>query len=455
MRYALNEEYPFRMGKSWKDFRPDVTRSSSASTSHHHVILKCLLIVVLTGFFLYLMTGEAGWAIFQYEKAKYTEPFDRSPTKPISPPVKFFSKKDVQKLLKGKNLLNLQKNQFDITIDSGKYRVVTTIDSDLQQYIMSNLDISYSRYIGIVVMKPETGKIISMVSFDKTNPDQNACLNNQFPAASVFKIVTAAAAIEQCGFNSDSTVAYSGQKYTLYKSQISNNPKHKPNFISFQDSFAQSINPVFGKIGAQYLEKNILEEYAQAFGFNRKINFELPFEPSFVSISEEPYQRAEIASGFNRETTISPLHGALMTSAILNQGRLVEPIIIDSIRSPTGEIVYRSAVTVLNQAISPNASKIIENLMEETVQTGTGKRFFQHRDKDDVLSRLTIGAKTGTINGKDSEIRFDWFVGFASEKGVRNRIALSVVIAHEKLIGTRSGQYARMIIEQYFKNSIR
>ena len=54
----------------------------------------------------------------------------------------------------------------------------------------------------------------------KNNPTKNPCLSNEFPAASIFKIVTAAAAIEKCGFNSETVLTYNGDKYTLYRSQL-------------------------------------------------------------------------------------------------------------------------------------------------------------------------------------------------------------------------------------------
>ncbi|MCP6769290.1 penicillin-binding transpeptidase domain-containing protein, partial [Klebsiella pneumoniae] len=71
-------------------------------------------------------------------------------------------------------------------------------------------------------MNPANGKILSMVSYDRENPDNNTCISNRFPAASIFKIVTAAAAIEKCGFNSESEISFVGGKHTLYKSQIRN-----------------------------------------------------------------------------------------------------------------------------------------------------------------------------------------------------------------------------------------
>jgi cell division protein FtsI/penicillin-binding protein 2 len=300
-------------------------------------------------------------------------------------------------------------------------------------------------------MNPLNGRILSMVSFDKTDPSGNPNIN-QFPAASIFKIVTAAAAVEKCGFNRNTELLYNGKKHTLYKSQLKKRNNKYTRRITFQNAFAQSINPVFGKIGVHYLDGSDIERYATAFGFNRNIDFEIPVSPSFVSLTEEPYHWAEIASGFNTETRISPLHAALIASAVLNQGRLIEPSIVDQIANQKGEILYRNRVTTVNQAITPRASAVINDLMEATIKSGTAKKSFSGYRKDKILSRLKMGGKTGSIDNKFHDARFDWFVGFAEEKDGSEKIVMSVLVAHEKYIGVRASRYARLTIKHYFRN---
>jgi cell division protein FtsI/penicillin-binding protein 2 len=69
-----------------------------------------------------------------------------------------------------------------------------------------------------------------------------------------------------------------------------------------------------------------------------------------------------------------------------------------------------------------------------------------------VLSRLKLGGKTGSISNRSQDTRFDWFVGFATEKKGTEKIVVSVMVGHEEYIGIRAGQYARMVIEHYFKD---
>jgi len=365
---------------------------------------------------------------------------------------KFITKRDIQAMFDSKSFINLNEKGFDLVFNEQNFKIDTSLDISLQQFLLNNLDQSTAQYIGIVAMDPATGRVLSMVSYDKENQYNNPCIDNRFPAASIFKIVTAAAAIEKCNFNSDSILTYNGAKHTLYKSQLKKRTNRYTNKITLKDSFAQSINPVFGKIGLLYLGKNNLKSYAEAFGFNQNINFEIPVAPSFICLSDDPYNWAEIACGFNNETTLSPLHGALITSAILNQGRLVEPTVVDQITDETGQVIYCSHPVTLKQAVTPKSAKVVNNLMGATIKSGTCRKAFRGYRKDQILSKLNIGGKSGSIDNKTHDVRYDWFVGFAEEKNGHEKLVLSVIVAHEKYIGTRASHYARMAMKQYFSN---
>ncbi len=69
-----------------------------------------------------------------------------------------------------------------------------------------------------------------------------------------------------------------------------------------------------------------------------------------------------------------------------------------------------------------------------------------------ILSKLNIGGKSGSIDNKAHDARYDWFVGFAEEKDGHEKLVISVIVAHEKYIGIRASHYARMAMKQYFRN---
>jgi penicillin-binding protein A len=175
-------------------------------------------------------------------------------------------------------------------------------------------------------------------------------------------------------------------------------------------------------------------------------------QPSHIAVSDEPYNWAELASGFNRETSLSPLHAALITSAILNNGKIPEPVLVEQIFSENGKKLYESRSGIIQKAVQEGTTVVIRHLMEATISSGTSRKAFQGYTKDQTLSRLQIGGKTGSIDNKSRDARVDWFVGFAEEKDGREKMVISVVVAHQEYIGVRAGTYARMGIAYHFKN---
>ncbi len=358
-------------------------------------------------------------------------------------------KQTLQRMLAGIDPIRVTAETITLANDGTRYRIETTIDSKLQNALVDKLRLEHARYLGIVVLNPATGHILSMISHDRSDPNHNTCVDNRFPAASIFKIVTASAAIETYNLGPDSTMIFNGRKHTLYKNQLKDRRNKYTRRIAFEDAFAQSINPVFGKLGANRLGKEKLLSYAEAFGFNHEFDFDLRMAPSRFAVSDTPYQWAEMASGFNQETTLSPLHGAMITAAIVNAGKLIEPTLIDSVTDENGQIVYRGQTGTVQQSIKTRTAKIMSKFMQATVREGTAKKTFRGYRKDRVLSRLDLGGKTGSIN---NDPRYDWFVGFARDKAGDQSLVVSVLVAHEKFIGIKSGQYARMAIKAYFED---
>jgi len=447
----LNTEQTALERPGWRAYQDDLKWAADKKRLINKAIkLSTLVIVVLVS--VYEIFGGLGGKSFSHLLGDY---FSSSHDNPIHARLnydKLIDKSNARDLLKSISFVNLKNKSFDFFSDGRKFRIDTSLDIKLQEFLIKKLDLDNSRYIGIVCMDPKTGKVLSMVSFDKTDPSNNPCVDSRFPAASIFKIVTASAVVEKCGFQPGSKLSYNGRKHTLYKSQLKDRRNRYTNRITFRDSFAQSVNPVFGKIGAHYLGKNTLEKYAEAFDFNKNINFEIEIAPSFVDLSDEPYQWAEIACGFNNKTKISPLHGAMMASAIINQGSIMEPTVVDQIIDEKGKIIYRNRLVTINQAITPKASNILNQLMATTIRSGTGKKAFRGYRKDKILSKLNIGGKTGSIDNKSHDARYDWFVGFAEQKDGPQKIAVSVIVAHEKYIGLRASYYARIAIKKYFLN---
>jgi cell division protein FtsI/penicillin-binding protein 2 len=445
------DKYPQQTG--WRAYQEHLRRNRRAvlrrrlHMGSRYLVLAGLVVLVLAG----IRWWPAGSApmpetALAPESAETPVPAEADPAEAA-----LIAKSDVRILLGTNRLINQVSHPLTVTFDGRPYTVDTSLDPELQQHLLKKMDRVNSRYIGIVAMDPSSGRLVAMAGFNKRDPDQDPCLTADYPAASLFKIVTAAAAIEKKGYTAGSRFSFNGYKHTLYKRQLTDRKNRYTNSISLKDAFAQSVNPVFGKIGALYLDRQALDDYGHAFAFNQPVEFELPWSASRLTIADDAYRRAEIASGFNRQTTLSPLHGAVIVSAVVNDGKPVEPTVIDRIVDEDGSTVYLSRPTFLQAAVSSRTADELSRLMRATVDAGTAKKVFRGRKRHKVLSRLKLGGKTGSIYNRAHDAKFDWFAGFAAEKKGDEKLVVSVVVAHEEYIGTRAGQYARMVIERYFK----
>ena len=428
---------------SWQDYQKQLHRSRNFQKGHRWIpVLIASLASVLA---VYL-----GWT----SKSGATAPLPEAIAVPHSSQAQHLSQKDVQLLLSHARIKNLKSRHIQMRLGQQQFDLQTSLDMDLQNYLLDAMDRRNSRYIAAVIMDPDSGRILALAGFNKSDPDTNPCMDNQFPAASIFKIVTAAAAVEVCGLKPDATLEFNGDKYTLYKSQLKDRRNRYTNTMSFQDSFAQSVNPVFGKLGMGRLKKSVLEQYGEAFGFNQSIGFELPMPPSRLEVKDIPYHWAEIASGFNNATTLSPVHAAVMVSAVLNQGEMVLPSVVDSIVDGDGKILYKTQRQSWGRAMTESASQVLTQLMEATVKSGTARKAFRNQNRDRVLAELAVGGKTGSIYNQDHDVRFDWFVGFARQKTGSDQLVVAVLVGHEDYIGIRAATYARMAMRYYFSSQL-
>jgi penicillin-binding protein A len=369
--------------------------------------------------------------------------------------VGLLDKEQVRQLLNEQMFSNLTEKDFALPVSGGTLQVQTTLDPDLQNYLLDTLDRVNSRYVGIVVMEALSGRVLALAGYDRTDASGNPCLQSKFPAASIFKIVTAAAAIDQCGYSADSPMHFNEGKHTLYKRQLVDKVNRYTTTIPLSKAFADSVNPVFGKLGELRLGKSLLEQAAETFGFNQPLDFDVSFPASQFKISDSPYNWAEVASGFNRQTTLSPLHGAALAAAVLNEGRMVTQTIIERIADDQGQDRYlRPPTPEFRQIMSAGAAEALGQMMESTITSGTARKSFRGHRKDKILAPLQIGGKTGSISSSSQDVRYDWFVGFASERQSERQLVVSVMVGHEKFIGIRACDYARRAMTYYFANPV-
>src|SRR5262249_36786991 len=149
-------------------------------------------------------------------------------------------------------------------------------------------------------------------------------------------------------------------------------------FVTLKEAFARSINTVFGKIGAFLVGPAELRDYADRFGFNRKIESDVPIQEGRAPIPDDAWGAAEAASGYTKDNTMTPLQGALIAAAVVNDGQMMEPYVVESAHAAAdGSLLYLAEPKLSRTAVDPRTAAEIRQLGRETVTKGTSRRSFR------------------------------------------------------------------------------
>ncbi len=431
----------------WRQYQQKLQRTARRRQLQKN--LPLLLAVCGTALALALLLFFAGARVYSYWRAP----------RPVAPPVQDTAKPSAPTisqwdltafLAAATGDLNQLPGQYTAELNGTPYTVHTSLDPGLQKYILRLLGRSRTLQAAVIVLNPYDGRVLAMASRNSMGDTGNLCLKADYPAASLFKIVSAAAALEAAGYHPDKPVAFKGGKHTLYKYQLKP-PRGK--YIShtrFRRAFASSNNPVFGKLGIFDLGHNVLSDYAAKFLFNRPIAYDLPVAVSTIQIPTDDFGLAEIASGFNKKTLISPLHAALLATVPVNRGNMPAPWLVDSIRDKAGTVLYRSARKTLASPVNDKTASELKALMNDAVRYGTARKFYRRLRRKKQFTRFSLGAKTGTINDHQDNFKYDWITAYALPPGGADAICIGVLGVHGKILGIRSVEIARAVISYYF-----
>ena len=439
----LNKHYD---PSGWRDYQKRLKRD--ARRKYLQKNLPTLVLYSAASFLtLVFVLGLGSWILGHLSQASLN-PSDtkaQSSNAQKKPPTK-----DPADLLKELDLGSAQlRDHFVVEKGGEHFDITSSLDLALQDYILGLLQRSKTLQAAVVVLRPDDGRILAMVNYDKERNGQNLCTKADFPAASIFKIVSAAAALESAGYTPDQPVFFQGRRHTLYKQQLKRTKNKYTNKISFRKAFASSVNSVFGKLGIFDLGQDLISEYASRFLFNRVIPFDFPVAMSTIQIPEDDYGLAEIASGFNRKTLISPLHAALLASAVANNGILMTPWLVEKIINESGESLYHHKPAQRTSPISWKTAEEMKVLMKDTVVYGTCRKAFRPLRRKKAFKGIDFGAKTGTINDKRDRFKYDWLAGYILPQSGTKAISIAILAVHGEKLGLRSSELGRYIIRYY------
>ncbi len=325
------------------------------------------------------------------------------------------------------------------------------LDTEMQNLTDGLLKKYQPDYAGLVALNASTGRVLAMSSYNRSKFPKNFAVSATFPAASVFKLVTATAALDQNLATPDTILPYNGSSHTLYKRNVLKSELNRwTTYITMKEAFAHSVNTFFGRLGLYKVGTEGLAKYAERFQFNKVVLSDFGVESSIASIAkvqaEDLFSVAEAASGYNHHTTLSPVQGALMAASVVNDGIMMEPYLVKSLKSASGQVLYEAKPRMMSLTMKTETAEMVRELMRNTVERGTSHKAFRKLLRSHFQD-ADMGGKTGSLTCLQPRGRTDWFVGYLKYQD--QKIAFAAVAVHEKLWRVRSSQLAAEFFSKY------
>ena len=261
-----------------------------------------------------------------------------------------------------------------------------------------------------------------------------------YPPGSTYKVITSSLILEN-GLELE-MVSDTDGKIHLGDKDISNDGGKIYGETDLQKGFVKSSNVYYASMGSR-IDKKLHDDVAKRFMFGEKTNFDFPYNKSKFETGSGELDRA-ISSIGQGKTLSTPLHLALVASAIANDGYMPKPYIVSKV-SDDHKTIYKTSPTNISQPISSSVAQSIKDLMYETVRSGTGTAA--------AISGIKVCGKTGTAENEktneDKSKTHATFVGFAPYDDPE--IAVSVVLEYAGYGGSVAAPIAREVIREYLR----
>ncbi len=335
-----------------------------------------------------------------------------------------------------------------------------TVDPTLQRVADRVMSMHHVPEASVVLMDVQTGKILVYANHIESGPARDLAVEATAPAASVFKIVTAAALVEHAGANADQRECYSGGEQRLVARDLVADPKRDKWCTTLGGAMGRSINTVFARLALKHLKPATLVAQAHALGFGASLPFDVPVQPSAEHFPDDALGFARTSAGF-WNTTLSPLHAAWLSATIARGGEPVRPMIVSNVVDKNGKTVWTAPADVTQKrAIKPHTAEALTTMMETTVTDGTSYRAFHDPKGQSFLPNVSVAGKTGTLTDPANARFYTWFTGFApshpmvleGDAGASvspRQVAIGVLVVNRAAWTIKANVLAREVLRAY------
>lgn len=352
--------------------------------------------------------------------------------------------------------------------------LVLTIDSHIQEAaeraVDDQLAAVHAHAAAAVVMNPQTGEILAMVSRPAFNPNlfaggistvnwnmlnnnpyhpmDNKAITGEYPPGSTFKIVTGTAALAEHKVTAQEKIFDSGRHWIIPKTNAGGEAL---GWIDFEQAMAHSDNVYFYEMGNR-LGVDTLERYARLFGLGTRTGIDLPYEAEGLvpnrKYKADNYEDGEwylsetfdaaIGQGFN---LVTPLQAAMVVSEIAANGQRYRPHLVQRIVDVNGNTVREIKPELLSTLeVDPSVIHHVQEGLHSVTKLGTGTELFAGFPVD-------IAGKTGTAENSQGRDH-SWFVAYGPYKNPN--VVVAVIMEQGGFGSVAAGPIARRILEAAF-----
>ncbi len=293
--------------------------------------------------------------------------------------------------------------------------LVLTIDRNMQEIVERELKNGVIEFqaasASAVVVDPYTGEILAMASYPTFDPNskkqgvgsmaKNDIVARSYEPGSTFKVITAAAALENGVVDTNKVFPNEGKCWHW-------NPKASPicdthvyGDMNMSEAMVQSSNVVFAKIATE-VGADKLYRMARSFGFGMKTSDSFYGEAS--GSLKDPYKLASNSGsdlrtmGFGHAVMVTPIQMVMAYAAVANGGKLMEPMIVKEWRDSKGNLVEKNEPVEIRRVISERTAAQIRSMLHRVVNSGTAKKVVSKK-----LPDVIFGGKTGTAERYNQE----------------------------------------------------
>jgi cell division protein FtsI (penicillin-binding protein 3) len=324
------------------------------------------------------------------------------------------------------------------------HTVVLALDESIQYVAERELDRAMAETGAlsgvVVVLEPATGEVLALANRPTFNPNRfaaypssrwrNRAVTDAYEPGSIFKIVTAAAGIQEHVVSPDEVLDCGNGAIDIAGTVINDHAVFDK--LTFKDAVARSSDIGMIRV-AQRVGRENFNRYMRDFGFGVPSGIDLPGESAGLLRPTSKWSALSLPSlSFGQEVGVTALQMAMAAAAVANGGYLMKPLVVSRVEDATGRVVKEMKPFVVRKVLEPETVFTLTDMLKEVVRSGTGRHA--------QIPGYVVAGKTGTAQKVDPSGHYSMidhvasFVGFVPAE----RPALVVLVSLDSPRGPRN-----------------